>query len=125
MSDRLVEEGGGNFETADFAEELRAASGNHAIGTDLLLANERLRIFELRLEPGQRAPFHIHDKPYFWTVVDAGRGKQRFSDGTWTIHAYETGETSFREPSPEEPLVHDLENVGDTTLRFITVELTD
>ena len=36
---------------------------------------------------------------------------------------YNIGDTKFLEHTPETALVHDLENVGDTTLRFVTVEL--
>ena len=36
---------------------------------------------------------------------------------------YELGETKYLVHSPEDALVHDLENVGATTLRFVTVEL--
>jgi mannose-6-phosphate isomerase-like protein (cupin superfamily) len=113
----------GSFDPAAFAEELRRASSNHQIGTSLRLENDRVRVFELRLAPGERGPFHVHDATYLWTVVDAGRGLQRFADGTFVVRDYAEGETSYLRPSSTEPLIHDLENVGDTVLRFITVEL--
>jgi beta-alanine degradation protein BauB len=75
------------------------------------------------LEPGQRGPFHVHDEPYFWTVVEPGRGLQRFADGTYVVRDYVLGETRYLSHSPEDRLVHDLENVGSTTLRFVTVAL--
>jgi mannose-6-phosphate isomerase-like protein (cupin superfamily) len=113
----------GRFDRALFQEELRAARSNRVIGTSLMFENSRVRVYELRVEPGQRAPFHLHDEPYFWTVVDAGRGLQRFDDGTFVIRSYEAGDTTFLDQSPENPLIHDLENVGKTTLRFVTVAL--
>jgi beta-alanine degradation protein BauB len=113
----------GTFEVADFAEELRRAPSNHDIGTALWFEDDRIRVFEARLQPGQRAPFHVHDRTYFWTVVDAGRGLQRFADGTYVIHDYALGETKRLDHTATETLIHDLENVGDTTLRFVTVEL--
>lgn len=111
------------YDMAAYAEELAAAPGNHAIGTSLWLENDHIRVFESRLEPGERAPFHIHDRTYFWTVVDAGRGLQHFPDGTQTTTDYRLGETTYRHHTPENPLIHDLENIGTTTLRFVTVEL--
>ncbi|MBD0324143.1 MAG: hypothetical protein ICV72_12265 [Aldersonia sp.] len=39
------------------------------------------------------------------------------------VRAYQAGETTWREDSPEEVDIHVLENTGDTLLRFITVEL--
>jgi beta-alanine degradation protein BauB len=113
----------GRFDPDEFAEELRRAPANHQLGTTLLFANDRVRVFEVRLGPGERGPFHAHDHDYFWTAVDAGRGIQRFADGTWIVRDYRVGETRFLRHGPGNVLVHDLENVGSTQLRFITVEL--
>jgi oxalate decarboxylase/phosphoglucose isomerase-like protein (cupin superfamily) len=113
----------GSFDTSEYADELTAASDNHDIGTTLWFENDHIRVFEARLEPGERAAFHIHDTTYFWTVVDAGQGLQHFSDGTWTTTDYNLGDTAYRVHTPQDPLIHDLENIGDTTLRFVTVEL--
>jgi beta-alanine degradation protein BauB len=101
----------------------RHGARHHDIGTALWLDNDHVRIFESRLEPGERGAFHIHDRTYFWTVVDAGRGLQRFADGRCVTHNYHVGETKYLVHSPEDALIHDLENVGETTLRFVTVEL--
>ena len=123
MRERLVDDEIDTYDTAPFAGELAAAPSNHEIGTSLLFENDHIRVFEVRLEPGERGPFHIHDKPYFWTVVDAGRGLQRFPDGNSVVHQYAVGETAYRTQLADDPLIHDLENVGETTLRFVTVEL--
>jgi hypothetical protein len=113
----------GTYAVEDFAQELAAAPTNRQIGTSLWFENDHVRVFEVRLEPGQRGPFHVHDATYFWTVVAPGRGLQRFVDGTLVVRAYTLGETRYLVHSPDDPLVHDLENVGDSTLRFVTVEL--
>lgn len=113
----------GTFDLADFADELAAAPTNREIGTALRFENDHVRVFEVRLEPGERGPFHVHDATYFWTVVDPGRGLQRFADGTFVVRDYALGETRYLVHSPEDRLVHDLENVGGSTLRFVTVEL--
>jgi hypothetical protein len=113
----------GTFDVADFEAELAAAPRNHQIGTSLWFENDHVRIFETRLDPGGRGVFHAHDRTYFWTVVDPGRGLQRSADGTWVEREYPLGETRFLDTSAGLPLIHDLENVGTTLLRFITVEL--
>ena len=113
----------GTFSLEDFAQELVEAATNRELGTSLWFENDHVRVFEVRLEPGERGPFHVHDQPYFWTVVEPGRGLQRFVDGTYVIRDYSLGETRYLSHSPDDPLVHDLENVGDTTLRFVTVAL--
>jgi beta-alanine degradation protein BauB len=113
----------GTFDVADFADELAAAGANREIGTSLLFENDHVRVFEVRLEPGERGPFHVHDSTYFWTVVEPGRGLQRFVDGTYVVRDYALGDTTYLVHSEDDALVHDLENVGSTTLRFVTVEL--
>lgn len=113
----------GTFDPAAYADELRRAPQNHQVGTALWFEDAHVRVFEVRLEPGERGPFHVHDTTYFWTVVEPGRGLQRLTDGTYVVRDYALGETKYLEPTPESPLIHDLENAGDTTLRFVTVEL--
>ena len=113
----------GTFPLDDFAQELAEAEKNRQLGTALLFENDHVRIFEVRLGPGERGPFHVHDATYFWTVVEPGRGLQRFADGSFVVRDYALGETRYLTHSADDPLVHDLENVGATTLRFITVEL--
>jgi hypothetical protein len=113
----------GTYAVEEFAQELAAAPSNRQIGTSLRFETDHVRVFEIRLDPGQRGPFHVHDATYFWTVVEPGRGLQRFVDGTLVVRDYALGETKYLVNSPDDPLVHDLENVGDSTLRFVTVEL--
>ena len=113
----------GTFDRAAFADELARGPSNRELGTSLWFENDHVKVFEVRLEPGERGAFHVHDEPYFWTVVEAGRGLQRFDDGTYVVRDYALGETRYLSHSEHDPLVHDLENVGDTTLRFVTVAL--
>ena len=118
-----IEEEGGTFSVDEFAEELAEAGANRQLGTALWFENDHVRIFEVRLGPGERGPFHVHDATYFWTVVEPGRGLQRFADGTFVVRNYALGDTKYLTHSSDDPLVHDLENVGGSTLRFVTVEL--
>ena len=118
MADILEE---GTYDRADYEAELRVPSAD--VGTSLSFRNDRVRVWELRLKPGERAPFHRHVTPYFWTCVEAGVGRQRFADGTDRLRRYEVGETEFAVHSPQDDKIHDQENAGDTVLRFVTVEL--
>ena len=119
----IVEEG--TFDVGDFEDELNCAPSNLDVGTTLWFENERIRVWEVLLQPGDRGPFHSHVTNYFWTVVEGSRGLQRFSDGTYIVREYRVRETRNLDHTPETALIHDLENVGDTTLRFVTVELLD
>jgi mannose-6-phosphate isomerase-like protein (cupin superfamily) len=122
-STEVIEQG--TFDPADFSDELDGARENLAVGTAVWFENERVRVWEILLQPGERGPFHAHTTNYFWTVVEGSRGLQRFTDGTYAVRDYVVGETKYLEHGPDSVLIHDLENIGDTPLRFVTVELLD
>lgn len=119
----IVEEG--TFDPDDYAAELEAAPDNLEVGTTIWFENERIRVWEILLQPGERGAFHSHVTNYFWTVVEGSRGLQRFADGSFVVRDYLVGETKYLEHTHETALIHDLENLGDSTLRFVTVELLD
>ncbi|WP_431776765.1 cupin domain-containing protein [Streptomyces cucumeris] len=108
------------------AEERAAAHGNRDVGTRLLFENDAVRVWEVRLASGERAPLHCHALDYFWTCVDAGTAGQITMNGSdWqrTRVDYAVGDTRFFPHGQGTRTIHDLHNIGDTTLRFITVEL--
>ena len=115
----------GAFDPAEFEDELAVAPGNLEVGTRLWFQNDRIKVWEINLAPGQRGPFHAHTHRYFWTVVEPGTGRQRSPDGTLKVRRYQVGDTQYSEHSAADPMIHDLENIGETTLRFVTVELLD
>jgi quercetin dioxygenase-like cupin family protein len=117
--------GEGAFDLSDYREELEAAPRNLGVGTRLWFENDRIRVWEVRLQPGERGPFHSHTRKYFWTVVDGGIGRQRTVDGTVITREYHVGDTNYSEHTPDEPMIHDFENAGDGLIRFVTVELLD
>jgi mannose-6-phosphate isomerase-like protein (cupin superfamily) len=113
------------FDPAEFADELAAAPRNLDVGTRLWFENDRIRVWEVRLQPGERGSFHAHTRRYFWTVVDGGTGRQRYADGTVITREYHVGDTNYSEHTSDDPMIHDFENVGDAPIRFTTVELLD
>jgi beta-alanine degradation protein BauB len=117
----IVEEG--TFDLAEYAAELEMAPHNFDVGTTVWFENNRIRVWEILLRPGERGAFHSHVTNYFWTVVEGSRGLQRFVDGTFIVRDYLVGETKYLEHTPATALIHDLENVGESPLRFVTVEL--
>ncbi|MEU6389404.1 hypothetical protein [Streptomyces sp. NPDC046939] len=109
--------------------EAEAAQGslNRQVGTRLLFENSAVRVWEVDLEPGARAPLHCHALNYFWTCTEAGTAQQwQHTEGEWRMRrrSYAVGDTEFFSYSNVSPVVHDLYNDGDTTLRFVTVELS-
>ena len=56
------------------------------IATKLLMENDRVRIWEMRLEPGQRSDLHRHDNDYVMIQVSGDRMAADFeadSAGPW------------------------------------------
>ena len=112
-----------------WSDELKAEFDTFAydgnVGSRLLSENERVRVWEIRLAPGQRFHVHRHVLDYFWTAVNAGRSRQHTSDGTTRDVAYDAGETRHFSFGAGEFLLHDIENVGSDDLVFTTVEHLD
>ena len=72
--------------------------------------SERVRVWTIRLKPGERFGFHRHVLDYFWTAVSGGRGRQHLMDGSTVEYTYQPGETRHETYGPGEFKVHDLEN---------------
>jgi quercetin dioxygenase-like cupin family protein len=108
---------------AEFERERQTKNG--CVGNILLSESERVRVWQIRLAPGQRFGFHRHVLDYFWTNVTGGHGRQHLHDGTTVEYAYAPGETRHETYGPGEFKVHDLENIGDREMVFMTVEFLD
>src|SRR3984957_927340 len=104
----------------EFAREARSPNG--CVGSELVSETDEVRVWTIRLKPGQRFGFHRHVLDYFWTSVSGGHGRQHLMDGTTVEYSYQPGETRHETYGPGEHKVHDLENIGDKELVFMTVE---
>ena len=103
--------------------ELAAAPTNYEVGTTLLFENDRVRIWDITLAPGERTPFHCHRMTYFYRCESGGRWRVRTLDGEVASGEDAAGSVTYHELEPGEMLVHELTNVGDAPLRYTTVEL--
>jgi quercetin dioxygenase-like cupin family protein len=108
---------------ADFERERRQNNG--CVGTTLLSESDRVRVWVIRLQPGERIGFHRHVLDYFWTSITGGRGRQHLMDGTTVEYTYYPGETRHETYGPGQYKVHDLENLGDSEMIFTTTEFLD
>ena len=127
MHDKAAEVRHKNPWPADIAAEFEreAKNPNPCVGSVLLSENERTRVWMIRLAPGERCGFHRHVLDYFWTCISGGRARQHVHDGTTLECGYAPGETRHESYGKGEFKVHDLENLGDTELVFMTVEFKD
>jgi quercetin dioxygenase-like cupin family protein len=105
---------------AEFERE--GQSPNGCVGSTLLSESDKVRVWIIRLAPGERIGFHRHVLDYFWTSVTGGRGRQHVHDGTTVEYSYVPGETRHETYGLGEFKVHDLENLGDKEMVFMTIE---
>ena len=105
--------------------EREGANNNPCVGDTLVSESDRVRVWMIRLAPGQRFGFHRHVLDYFWTCVTGGRGRQHVNDGKTVEYTYAPGETRHETYAAGEFKVHDLENIGDKDMVFMTVEFLD
>ena len=81
------------------------------------LENASVRVIEGVMRPGDREQMHAH--PAFVTyVIEGGKIRNHFADGRVVEAELKTGDVLMREPQ-----THWIENVGDSTLRFLVFEL--
>jgi beta-alanine degradation protein BauB len=108
---------------AEFERERRKPNG--CVGQALVSESDRVRVWTIRLKPGERIGFHRHVLDYFWTCVTGGRGRAHMMDGSTIEHSYAPGETRHESYARGQYKVHDLENIGDKELIYATVEFLD
>jgi hypothetical protein len=69
----------------EFEQERQDPNG--CVGTELLSESDRVRVWTIRLKPGERVGFHRHVLDYFWSAITPGRGRQHLQDGSTVEHA--------------------------------------
>ncbi|MDB4291884.1 hypothetical protein N9954_00640 [Maribacter sp.] len=112
----------GKFDTWDEAKlnEVKSGGFSQAIG-DVLYENEEIRLWEILLKPAERIPFRSHRNNYSCTSFTDGLLVSRNIDGQIVLVRIKKGGTLFWESKGGE-VVHDLENVGETTVKIAIVE---
>lgn len=83
----------------------------------LKLENPRVRVLEATLKPGDKEQTHSHPA-YLIYVIEGGKFRNHATDGTITGGEFKTGDVIYRDA-----VTHWAENIGDTTIRLVLVEL--
>ena len=86
-------------------------------GLAVRFENDRVRVLELRLKPGEREAMHTHPQYVLYALTDY-RVKNTSADGTVRVFDRKRGDVFWGEP-----VTHGGENVGDTEIRAVIVEL--
>jgi len=107
------------------------------VGTKLVFEDERIKIWELFLEPGEKTGLHTHTRDYYFYVASGGTLEVLDKDDKSCVQAeVATGEVvSFQIKDGElfdvegkpvgVPATHWARNIGDTTYREILVEVKE
>ena len=83
----------------------------------VLLENDKVRVLEYRLKPGEKEATHSHSAGIVY-VLSGAKMKFTYPDGRSEVKEAATGETIWREP-----VTHAVENVGTTEARAIAIDL--
>ena len=114
----------GQFETWSKSrlEELHSDQTSMEVGTRLLYQDVSILVWEIRLQPGERLPFHKHTTDYTWVALTPGTAISHYGSGEVVGITYEQGDVHYYHHSKEGDFVHDLENIGKGMLIFGTIE---
>lgn len=102
-------------------DAMRAAPDHHTV----LLENERMRVLDTRLEPGDRTPIHAHPWPATLYVLSWSDFVRHDPEGKVLVDS--RGMTA--KPTPGSALwsaplpPHYVQNVGQTSLHILAVEI--
>ena len=94
----------------------------------VIFENERLRIIEFKVKPGESVPLHTHRWRSFNYVLKLSDFVSYDARGNLKLDS-RTGKTEIKEGSvfelPPFPPPHAVENIGGAELHAISVELKD
>ena len=89
------------------------------VANRLLFENERVKVWQMDLAPGESSDFHEHTMPYLICVVEGETIDADFENGKTISFAMAPGKVFFVEPGSRETAV----NRSSTRFREILVEL--
>jgi hypothetical protein len=104
----------------DHLDAVIAAPKHHT----LVLENERVRVLDTRIPPGDIVPVHTHRWPGVYSTVQFSHFIRRDGEGNLLFDSRSAppmGAAGFVENLPP----HSVENVGDIEIHLLSVELKD
>jgi quercetin dioxygenase-like cupin family protein len=98
-----------------------AHAPSHEVGTKLLFENDRVRVWEMVLHPGERSKRHIHESDYVFVYTT--KSKLALLREGKPVETSEEGPGFVQYTDVGSGIVHAVENVGTGDHREILVEL--
>ena len=102
-----------------------AVEPSDAVGTRLMFENDRVKVWDQVIPPGEICETHIHKTDYFYVIVEGGL--IRFTDtetGQYREIQFHDDQVRFHDIDPATGKIDNrLVNAGKNTHRAIVVEL--
>jgi len=92
------------------------------VGTTLLFENDRLRVWDMTLEPGQSCELHQHVYDYVFVNVTRAQVELHELGQESLTRALDEGFVQYTVVGPQGQRPHQLRNAGVSTLRQILIE---
>ncbi len=99
--------------------------GSAIIGTAELFENERVKVWDFVLEPGDTFAMHTHRRDHLIVVVEGGDLVVRYADGRTQAYSPQPGDLHYGRVDGGAADTHDACNVGTTRYRNLIVELKE
>ena len=95
------------------------------VGTRVMFENDRVRIWDLALEPGQELAKHIHRVDNFYVVISGGLIRFENPDDSADVRdvQFEDDQVTWVNVPPEGKIDNRLTNVGTKPHRNLLIEL--
>jgi hypothetical protein len=93
------------------------------LGTRMMEENDRVRIWEHRVAPGETGPMHLHRRPYLSVVVQGASGDTIGPEGEVLDHFELTPGTAYWFSDESLPETHAFRNTGTDEMLIVTTEL--
>jgi uncharacterized cupin superfamily protein len=90
------------------------------VGSEVLFENDRIRVWDLTLQPGEASARHRHVRDYVFMHVTPGRIEVHQEGEKPSVEECEAGYVEYTEVGSG--IVHHLVNVGNEVLRELLVE---
>ena len=92
---------------------------SHDVGTKFLFENERVKVWHLIVEAGEATPWHEHQRDYMYIVIDAGKVRTEYKDGTYGEQNDKPGDVVIMKRDH----MHQLVNLGSRRYVNVVIEL--
>ena len=89
------------------------------IASVVLFENERVKVWNLIVEPSQASPWHLHERDYVTVVVEGGGLTAEYEDGRREVGASKVGDWRYH----GEHMLHRVINHTANRYKSVLIEL--